>query len=93
MTTLSVHCTVRGITRPSIIDRRPKSGTKPYRLAPREVIEILCMCVRHEHFAKTSKIRAVNFGLSDKQLIIHSTQSKHLKLFLIHNNQYNSTKK
>ena len=29
--------------------------TKAYRLAPREVIEILCLCVRHEDFVKTGK--------------------------------------
>ena len=63
-------------------DNVPKSDTKPYRLAPREVIEILCLCVRHEHFVKTSKIRGVNFWLLDKQLIIHSTQKKNIKNFL-----------
>ena len=51
---------------------------------PREVIEVLCMFVRHEHFVQTSKIRGVNFWLLDKQLIIHSTQKT---LFLIHTNQ------
>ena len=79
MTKLSVHCTVTGTTRP-LLDCYPKSGTKPYRLAPQEVIEILCLCVRHEHFIKTSK----NF---DKQLIIHST---HKKTFKIVFNSYQS---
>ena len=59
----ALHCTVTGTTRPSIIISviHPKSGTKPYLLAQREVIEILCLCVRHEHFVKTSKSAGVNF--------------------------------
>ena len=54
MTTLSVHCTVMGTTQPSIIIR--SLAPNHTRLAPREVIEILCLCVRHEHFVITLKI-------------------------------------
>ena len=45
-----------------------------------EIHWILCLCVRHEHFVKTSKISGVNFWLLDKQLIIHSTQTKPFKI-------------
>ena len=38
-------------------------------------------------------LRRVNFWLLEKQLLIHSTPNIYFKLFLIHTNQYNSTKK
>ena len=56
-----------GKTNIKTLNLSPYACTKPYRLhvAPREVIEILCLCEHHEHFIKTSKIWGVNFWLLD----------------------------